>query len=48
MIKAAMIPAMMHNAYARSGNGPMYQVFAPGLGMERTMCAPEAVTAVSP
>ena len=48
MIKAAMIPAMMHNAYARSGNAPMYQMFAPGLGMERTVYAPEAVTTVSP
>ena len=43
-----MIPAMMHSAYARSGNAPMYQMFAPGLGMERTVYAPEAVTTVSP
>ena len=48
MIKATMIPAMMHNAYARSGNAPMYQMFVLGLGMDRTACAHEAVTTVSP
>jgi hypothetical protein len=48
MINATMIPAMMHNAYARSGNAPMYQMFVPGLGIDRTVCAHEAVTAVSP
>ena len=39
MIKATMIPAMMHSAYARSGNAPMYQMFVLGLGMDRTACA---------
>jgi hypothetical protein len=48
MIKATMIPAIMHSAYARSGNAPMYQMFLLGLGMDRTVCAHEAVTAVSP
>jgi hypothetical protein len=38
----------MHNAYARSGNAPMCQMFVLGLGMDRTVCAHEAVTAVSP
>jgi hypothetical protein len=48
MIKATMIPAMMHNAYARSGNAPMYQMFVLGLGMDKTVCAHLAVTALSP
>jgi hypothetical protein len=48
MIKATMIPAIMHSAYARSGNAPMYQMFLLGLRMDRTVCAHEAVTAVSP
>jgi hypothetical protein len=48
MIRATMIPAMMHNAYARSGNAPMYQIFLLGLGMERTLYADMTVTTVSP
>jgi hypothetical protein len=48
MIKATRIAAMMHNAYARSGNAPTYQMLVLGLGMDRTACAHEAVTTVSP
>jgi hypothetical protein len=39
---------MMQSAYARSGNGPMYQVLALGLGMDRSVCAHTVLTAVSP
>ena len=30
---ATRIPAMMHSAYARIGNGPRYQTPCAGLGM---------------
>jgi hypothetical protein len=48
MIRATMIPAMMHSAYARSGKAPMYQMFVLGLGMDRTAGAQSTVTAMSP
>jgi hypothetical protein len=48
MIMATMIPAMMHSAYARSGKAPMYQMLVLGLGMDSTVDAQLAVTAVFP
>jgi hypothetical protein len=39
---------MMHSAYARSGNAPMYQMFVLGLGMDKRADAHLAVTTVFP
>ena len=48
MIMPTIIPAMMHRAYARSGNAPMCQTLVLGLGMDMTVNAPKTVTAESP